>query len=323
MPLVSVVIPVFNGEKTILETVNSVLNQTVKDFELIIINDGSIDKTLDLLSNINDPRVRTESFQNAGLATSRNRGIHLSCSKYISFIDADDLWSSDKLELQLLALKNNPKASVVYIWTDFIDESGQFLHPGKRSKVSGDVYRDLFVSNFLESGSNILVELDAIKSIKGFNESIAHAQDWDCGLKLAEKYLFEVVKQVQVFYRQVQFSLSSKIANMEKACLRVIEDTLTRSPQQLKPFRSLCLSNLYFYLTVKSLQHSLQCDRSRNAIRYCFMVIYYNPSFMYQNKILFFKFLYIINIIIIFSCSSCYIFIYTYIISYMTFSSLF
>ncbi|NEQ23041.1 MAG: glycosyltransferase family 2 protein, partial [Microcoleus sp. SIO2G3] len=86
MPLISVVIPAYNAEKTIKNTVESVLHQTFSDFELIVINDGSQDSTLAIVSSIPDPRIRIFSYSNSGPQKSRNRGISQSTGKYVSFI---------------------------------------------------------------------------------------------------------------------------------------------------------------------------------------------------------------------------------------------
>ncbi|NES72852.1 MAG: glycosyltransferase family 2 protein, partial [Okeania sp. SIO2D1] len=112
MTLISVIIPVYNGEKTIRDTINSVLKQSFADFELIIINDGSTDSTLEVINSFQDHRLKVFSYPNAGQGASRNRGIELAKGEYISFIDADDMWTSDKLEKQLQALQDNPQAGV-------------------------------------------------------------------------------------------------------------------------------------------------------------------------------------------------------------------
>src|SRR4028119_546862 len=117
MPIISVIIPAYNAERTIKETIQSVLNQSFQDLELLIINDGSQDSTLDVVESIQDPRIRVFCYLNAGSSASRNRGIGLAKGEYISFIDADDLWTVDKLESQFKALQENPKAAVAYSWT--------------------------------------------------------------------------------------------------------------------------------------------------------------------------------------------------------------
>lgn len=109
MPEISVIIPVYNAENTILETINSVLNQTFEDFELIIINDGSTDRTLDVIKKFKDNRISVHTFPNSGPSSARNKGLRLAKGNFISYVDADDLWSKDKLRSQFLALKNDPQ----------------------------------------------------------------------------------------------------------------------------------------------------------------------------------------------------------------------
>ena len=114
MPLISVIIPVFNGEKTIQDTIQSVLNQTVTDFEIIVINDGSTDGTLEIIQKITDTRLKVFSYPNTNQAASRNRGLEKATSKYIAFLDADDLCTPDKLESQRDALERYPNAALAY-----------------------------------------------------------------------------------------------------------------------------------------------------------------------------------------------------------------
>ncbi|MFM6395643.1 glycosyltransferase family 2 protein [Planktothrix sp.] len=166
MPLISVVIPTYNAEKTIEETIHSVLNQTVSDLELIVVNDGSTDSTLEIISKFTDPRLKVFSYPHSGANSARNRGLEQASGEYISFIDADDLWTPDKLELQLKVLQENPEAKVAYSWTDCIDESSQFLRRGGHVTVNGDVYLHLLVANFLENGSNPLMRTGAFTTLR-------------------------------------------------------------------------------------------------------------------------------------------------------------
>ncbi len=120
MPKISIITPAYNAERTILETIESVQNQTFSNFELIVINDGSKDRTLDLLQTIKDERLKIFSYENGGVAIARNRGLSHATGDFIAFIDADDLWTPDKLELQLAALQKHPEAGVAYSWTYFM-----------------------------------------------------------------------------------------------------------------------------------------------------------------------------------------------------------
>lgn len=254
MPLISVIIPVYNAENTIRETIESVLKQTFSDFELIVINDGSTDSTLDILCQIDDPRLKVYSYPNAGPNRSRNCGMSYACGKYVSFIDADDLWTGDKLEAQLRALEQNPEAAVAYSWTDCIDESGKFLRPGSHLTINGNVYEHLLLWDLLENGSNPLICREAFLEVGGFDELLPAGQDWDFYIRLAAKYEFVCVPSVQILYRVSGNSLSAQVFRLESALLQVIEKAFQQSPESLKYLKRYSLANIYKYLTYKALE---------------------------------------------------------------------
>jgi glycosyltransferase involved in cell wall biosynthesis len=268
MPIVSVVIPVYNGEKTIRETINCVLNQSLSDFELLVVNDGSKDSTLEIVSRIQDPRLKVFSYPNAGLAATRNRGISLSSSDYISFIDADDLWTPDKLEAQLKALEDNPQAAIAYSWTDCIDESSQFLRKGGYLTVNGDVYSQLLVVDFLESGSNPLFRKQALIEVGGFDESLTAAEDWDILLRLAARYPFVAVPSPQILYRVSATSMSANVERQEATCLKVLERAYSQAPASLKYLKKYSMANLYKYLTYKALEGTPERKKGLIAARF-------------------------------------------------------
>lgn len=250
-PLISVVVPAFNSEKTIRETIDSVLNQTWKNLELIVINDGSQDSTLDIINSIKDPRLMVFTYTNAGVAASRNRGSSLAQGEFISFIDADDLWTTDKLETQLKALQNNPQAAVAYSWTDHIDENSQFIRTGAQYIVSGNVYAELLISNFVANGSNVLIRTEALQEVGDFDQSFTPAEDWDMYLRLASRYHFIAVPSPQVLYRITNTSASSNVFKMEAVCLRIIKQHYSRGANSLQPGKKQSLINLYRYLIYK------------------------------------------------------------------------
>ena len=253
MPLISVVIPVYNGERTIQQTLDSVLHQTILDLEILVINDGSQDSTVEIVTSIPDPRIQLFSYPNAGLAASRNRGIQLATSNYISFIDADDLWTSDKLQAQYHALQSNTQAALAYSWTDYIDDSSQFLRRGSYITVKGNAYAKLLLIDFLESGSNALIRKQALIDVGGFDESLPAAEDWDIFLKLAAKYSFVAVPSPQILYRISTNSMSANVVRQEAACLKVLDRAFAQTPESLQYLKRYSLGNLYKYLTAKAL----------------------------------------------------------------------
>ena len=248
MPTISVVIPAYNVERTILETIESVQQQTFSDFELIVINDGSTDRALELVSTVKDPRLKIFSYSNGGLPTARNRGISRATGEFITFLDADDLWTPDKLELQLAALQQRPEAGVAYSWTHYMDEKGESFHGGKPVFYEGNVYAKLLMGNFLESGSNPLIRRQAIESVGEFDPTLKSCEDWEYWLRLAANWPFAVVPKAQILYRQTSGAMSSKIEVMEKYNLIVIERAFQAAPQDLQVLKNQSVANLYQFL---------------------------------------------------------------------------
>jgi glycosyltransferase involved in cell wall biosynthesis len=284
MSLISVIIPVFNSEKTIYETVKSVLSQSLSDFEIIIIDDGSQDSTLEVIQRFQDFRIRVFSYANAGPSMSRNRGIAQATGEYITFIDADDLWTSNKLEAQLQALQSNPQAAVVYSWTDCIDETGQFIRAGSHITASGDVYGQLLLVNFIESGSNLMMRREALEQTGGFDASLKTAEDWDLWLRLAASYQFIGVPISQVLYRISSTSLSNHVLQMEADGLRMLRRAFEQKP--VSPhLRSACLGNFYKYLICKTLDGTPNRKKAIQAIRLLGHAIAHDPLLLKSGVI--------------------------------------
>ncbi len=283
MSLVSVVIPVFNGEKTIAATIKSVLQQTYTNFEIIVINDGSEDRTLEIIKQITDPRIKVFSFVNAGLAASRNRGIKNAQGEFIAFLDADDLWTKNKLEKQLEALQNNPQATVAYSWTDYIDEAGNFLYPGCHITANENIYEQLLVKNILENGSNPLIRSSALVEIGGFDESLNKAEDLDLYLRLAAKYNFISVRLPQILYRLSANSMSASVWEQEAQCLVVIERAFNQAPETLQHLKKNALARLYEYLMFRILASKPQRQQFFQAAKYFWQMIRYDPSVLQRR----------------------------------------
>jgi glycosyltransferase involved in cell wall biosynthesis len=249
MALISVIIPAYNAGKTILETIRSVQEQTFQDFEIIIINDGSTDNTLEVLDTIQDDRLKVFSYKNGGLPTARNRGVDHANGNFISFLDADDLWTPDKLELQLQSLEQNPDAAVSYSWNACMFQEEEFVTfiRGGNFYHEGNVYSQLLLGNFIGNGSNILIRRDVLNEIGLFDPDLKSYEDWDFYIRTASKFFFVVVPHYQVLYRKMAGSMTSKIEIMETEGLRVIEQAYQIVPHELAYLKSQSLANLFYY----------------------------------------------------------------------------
>jgi glycosyltransferase involved in cell wall biosynthesis len=281
--IISVIIPAYNAERTILETITSVQQQTFSDFELIVINDGSTDRTLELLNTVEDARLKIFSYSNGGLPVARNRGISQATGEFIAFIDADDLWTADKLELQLAALQRHPEAGVAYSWTYFMDEQrGPSYVEGSRL-FEGNVYAELLVNNFLHNGSNPLIRRRAIESVGEFDPTLKSCEDWDFYLRLAARWTFVLVPKPQIIYRQSSGAMSSKVEIMEQTSLIVLERAFRAAPPELQYLKNQSFAWIYKYGAQQYLKYSTDINGVNKAAQKLWMAICLQPKILLEK----------------------------------------
>lgn len=291
MPKISVVVPAYNAESTILATIESIQKQTFSDLEIIVINDGSKDRTVELLNTVKDSRLKVFSYENGGLPVARNRGISRATGEYISFIDSDDLWTPDKLEAQLAALQKRPEAGVAYSWTSVMDENAKVFYSGTPVFFEGDVYPHLLVCNFIASGSNILVRREAIEDTGEFDPTLRSAEDWDYSLRLARNWHFVVVPKPQILYRKSTGAMSSKIDVMEKYGLMVLDKEFQVVPPHLQHLKKRGQATVYQYMAELSLRYAPPEEKAQKIAAKMQKAIRLNPQLLMnkQVQILIFK----------------------------------
>ncbi|MGG6293238.1 glycosyltransferase family 2 protein [Leptolyngbya sp. AN02str] len=280
-PKISIVIPAYNAGNTILETLESVQKQTVSDFEAIVIDDGSIDNTVDLVKGLNDDRIKVFSYANGGIAIARNRGIAHAAGEYIAFLDSDDLWSPNKLEMQLAALEQHPEAGVAYSWTqDFLDGDRTISRQYDPVAITGNALPELLIRNFLNSGSNPLVRRVAVESIDGFDPNCVLCADWDYYIRLAIRWPFVVVPEYQIYYRLSPSSGSAKVAALEKDGLTMINKVYELVPPEFQAMRSSSLADFYQYCAQQYLRHGKTVAEVNQAIPRIRKAIYLRPKLL-------------------------------------------
>jgi len=216
-PKVSVIMPVYNQEKFLKESIDSILNQTFKDFELIIINDGSTDQTSKILKQYvrKDLRIKIFFQKNQGCTKSLNYGIRQARGKYIARQDADDISLSKRLEKQVEFLERNKNIGLLGCFAQVIDEQGN-----KKQKILGqytidkDLKRYSFWSNrFCHSTIMIIKEL--LHKINGYDDYFVYSQDTDLYFRLMPYTQFANLKEVFLLYREHEDSVS-KIKKKEQ-----------------------------------------------------------------------------------------------------------
>lgn len=287
MVTVSVIIPLYNAEDTIAAAIQSVRRQTYPDLELIVVDDGSTDSSLATAQGIDEPRLRVYSFGNAGASAARNRGIAHAKGAFIAFLDADDLWSPDKLADQVKALEEHPQAALAYSWCDYINAAGQVVCSGKRSIAGADTYAKLLVANFLENGSTPLIRRQALEQVGYFDESLQGCQDLDLYLRLARQYRFVTVPKVQVYYRLSDGSITSNIRRQEQQVLQVLNRAYALSPPSLQLLKPKSLAHLYRFLMLRGVEGAISPDQSWEILRCLTLAVRYDPSLLlHQTRLL-------------------------------------
>jgi glycosyltransferase involved in cell wall biosynthesis len=152
---ISVIIPFYNREALLIEAIKSVLVQSLQDFEIIAVDDGSTDRTIDLNERFKGVDLKVIRQENAGAASARNAGVVLAQGKYIAFLDADDLWSENKLKLQLSVLEGKKDVHMVFGYVnDFLDSGINALATFQSKTYVGHSPLTLFITkeNFLKVG---------------------------------------------------------------------------------------------------------------------------------------------------------------------------
>ena len=203
LPEISVVIAVYNSEKYITPCVESILNQTFGDFELVIVDDGSSDSTRKILRSIagRDPRIKLlENDRNRGIAYSRNKAVENSSGEYVAIMDADDIASPDRLEKQLDFLRAHPEYAGCGSMQDYIDDKGEPFDirevPQKRGEVTG------LLSDPCElSHSTCMFRRDVLMEVGGYRETFRRAVDYDLFLRITEKYRVYNIPEVLLHQR--------------------------------------------------------------------------------------------------------------------------
>ncbi len=212
MLTISVVIPAYNSAKFIGETIQSILNQTEKPLEIIVVNDGSIDNTAEVVSQY---PVRLINQKNQGVSAARNRGVIESKGEWIAFLDGDDLWLPKKLEITRLFIENN--SGVEMTSTAFSVGSGNRpwvkVVPRKFFNSKFPFFNQLYRRSFIAT-SSVVVKKSALEKVGGFDTSLKAAEDLDLWLRMAlaqTKYLF--INEFLLYYRSHITSITANPLN--------------------------------------------------------------------------------------------------------------
>jgi glycosyltransferase involved in cell wall biosynthesis len=231
-PLVSVIVPAFNAESYIADAVGSVLKQTCRQLEVLIVDDGSTDGTAEIAERLAaDSRVRVICQANAGVAHARNRALAICRAPHVAFLDADDVWHPEKLDRQLEVLNRSPSVIVVGCQMRYLGPNGQII--GHTGQATADIDRSAVAAGrlvpFLISSS--IFRKEVLKAVDGFDESLdrdvpGQVEDLDLFARVAHLGDFALVPESLGSYRVHDLAASASKAGLQQISARFIRARL-------------------------------------------------------------------------------------------------
>lgn len=237
-PLVTVLMPVYNGEKYLKEAIESILSQTFRDFEFLIIDDGSTDKSAEIIASFNDTRIRLERNEiNLGLIKTLNKGLKMSKGKYIARMDCDDVSLPKRLSAQASFMENNHEVGVCGSWTKVIGLRKNFVNKYPESHKEIQAYL-LFNTPFAHP--TVIIRKEIIEKYKlEYNENYKHAEDYELWSRIIKNTKVSNIKKVLFHYRMHPESISKKnysiqIENSNKVRLDLLNQlNINPTPKEL------------------------------------------------------------------------------------------
>ena len=282
MPEVSVIVPAFNGERIIVETLESLRRQTYTDFEVLVVDDGSTDATAEVVGAFEGLDLRLLRFANGGVAVARNRGIEHASGAFVAFVDQDDLWAPQKLAAQLDLLRAAPNMGAACSWTVNMtgDPPDRYFTQGPRPRAGCDMRRELLFDNVVGSGSNLVVRREVLGDDLRHDPSVAGCDDWDFALRVAARCDFGVVERNHILYRMTPGAMSKQLALMEASGMRVIDKVFRDGTAELAGLEPITRARYYRYLASLAIRGEKDESDRAAARRYLRRAVRMHPPIL-------------------------------------------
>lgn len=250
-PTVSVVITTYNYAGFLTTAIESVLAQSLKADEVIVVDDGSTDGSPDVVARYAERGVRYIYKENGGISSARNAGIKASSGELIAFLDADDIWLPDKLALQVEHMRQHPEVGLVTASEWQTGEHGEDPWLLERKPVaSANVYRRMLVENFIGNPSLTLIRHEVFRRVGLFDEGVGLGQDWDMWMRIAREFPIGVIGKPLIYYVRHDGSISSGKLWQRYRSNRVLHHRyISKLPspiERLHVLRSAQSMNLYY-----------------------------------------------------------------------------
>jgi glycosyltransferase involved in cell wall biosynthesis len=243
MPLVSVIIPTYNSADFLMEAIESVLDQTWGDFEIIVVDDGSTDGTPERVRRYDD-KVRYFYKKNGGPSSARNMGVKQARGGYVAFLDSDDVWEPEKLRVQMHVVSEHPENKLVCTDSALMGRRGTREGKLKRD-LMGNLFPILYSNSFIRT-STVVMAKACFQTVGFFDERYRSAEDYDLWLRVAKRYPIAYIKQPLVRYRKHEDNVSLDKITLRHNALNVLRAHYDRREISPRAYR-IRMSNLHLY----------------------------------------------------------------------------
>lgn len=229
--LISIITPTYNREAFLPAAIESVLAQSYKEFELIIVDDGSTDNSRELINlySAKDPRIKYLYQENQRQSVARNYALSIAKGDFICFLDSDNYWPQDKLEKSVKAFEQYPEADIVYGDCITIDEQDNELHRNNMRRYSGRIAALLLKDNFV-SMNTTMTRRRCFDEMGGMSGKRRVADDYDLWLKFSARFYFQYIPEFLAYYRVMENQISSNKKLRFETNEKIILDFLATYP---------------------------------------------------------------------------------------------
>jgi glycosyltransferase involved in cell wall biosynthesis len=273
-PRVSVVIPAWNAARTLPETLDSVFAQTFTDLEVIVVDDGSTDRTPEVLAAYGD-RIRVLHKVNEGRpSTTRNLGLKAARGELLALLDADDRWHPEKVAKQVALFDHNPRLGLVYTAATIIDASGRTIKVNPCSAQARGQIHGLLATRNIMVGSSAMVRARAVVEAGYYDESLTSAENWDLWIRIARSWEVDFVPEPLTYYRVHGGNRSAAVDLRQRNIFRILakhHDPNDRSKEGRR-LRREAYFNVYYAVLGMSYFERLEMRQARAALARAFVL---------------------------------------------------
>lgn len=287
-PKVSVIIPVYNSERFIAQAIESALTQTYKNLEVIVVNDGSTDNSYEKIKPYLSS-IKYISQENKGVSAARNTGIKNSEGELIAFLDSDDIWLSEKLDLQRDYLRSNPDVGLVHSNILYINKNGNLIPSNTdfATDASGMCFKELFKHGNKILTSSVVLRKNCFKKAGYFAENIHYAEDYELWLKVAKHFAIGHINQPLVLYRIHTTNTTQNHQGREEYYrLKIISNVLSEFPDSRKILGKEIVNDRLFELTYTVAKRYFRQKNRLKSLWFFFKTMKINPVKFFSELLL-------------------------------------